>query len=63
MTIEDTSDQLIAAAYNQSDAETFTDINERALFLYIVLENPEQILQDHNYYERHTESSQEADSQ
>lgn len=42
---------LLAQAFDESNAETFDEVIERALFLYVVLENPEEALKAERYYE------------
>lgn len=44
------SDPLLAQAYNQSDAQSFDEVVDRALYLYLVMENSEEAL-DQEWYD------------
>lgn len=50
MTTIDVEDQLLAQTYRKSDARTFGGVVDRALYLYLVTENPDEVLHGEGYY-------------
>lgn len=46
----DISHPLLAQAFDESNAGTFDEVIERALYLYVVLDNPEEALKAEQYY-------------